>query len=124
MVICGGWSAGVFATPVLFAPWQKRSVWQNTSAGCLTLSLPLLLMCFALVIACTIGLARVFVGIHYPGDILGGAFDGRIAAGNVAQFRRWLHRPTEAVIGFARTLRLAWLWQKWFMLCILFCTKS
>ena len=34
----------------------------------------------AFVIGCMIGLARVFVGVHYPGDVLGGALDGLVAA--------------------------------------------
>jgi membrane-associated phospholipid phosphatase len=29
-------------------------------------------MMLALVIACAIGVAHVFVGVHYPGDIVGG----------------------------------------------------
>lgn len=61
----------------------------------------------AIVIGCIIGYARVYVGVHYPGDILGGAIDGLIAALIVTVIRRWLIRPTRAVLGFAHTLRLA-----------------
>jgi undecaprenyl-diphosphatase len=34
-----------------------------------------------LVLAALIGLARVYVGVHYPGDIVGGAIIGAAAAG-------------------------------------------
>ena len=71
------------------------------------LRVPFLLMLAALVVACSIGLARIYVGVHYPGDILGGAIDGLIAACIVTALRRWLRQPTNAVIRFAQTLRLA-----------------
>ncbi len=61
----------------------------------------------AIVIGCIIGYARVYVGVHYPGDILGGAIDGLIAALIVTIVRRWLSRPTRAVLDFAHQLRLA-----------------
>lgn len=61
----------------------------------------------AFVIGCCIGYARVYVGVHYPGDILGGAIDGLIAALIVTAVRHWLSRPTRAVLGFAQTLGLA-----------------
>jgi len=61
----------------------------------------------ALVIGCLIGLARVFVGVHYPGDVLGGAFDGLVGAYFVTVLRRWLSRPTYAVLQFAHTIRIA-----------------
>ena len=75
--------------------------------GFSSLVVPLLLLVVAFVIACTIGLARIYVGVHYPGDILGGALDGLIAAFIVTMLRRWLRQPTNAVLRFAHTLRLA-----------------
>ncbi len=67
----------------------------------------LLFLIVACVIACVIGLARVFVGVHYPGDILGGAIDGLVAALLVTALRRRLSQPTNAVLRFAHTLRIA-----------------
>lgn len=61
----------------------------------------------AFVIGCIIGYARVFVGVHYPDDILGGAIDGLIAALIITLVRRWLSRPTDAVLRFIHTLNLA-----------------
>jgi len=61
----------------------------------------------AFVVGCTIGFARIFVGVHYPGDVLGGAIDGLIAAYVVTWLRRWLSRLTDVVLRFAQTLRIA-----------------
>ena len=67
----------------------------------------LLLLIVAFVIGCSIGLARIYVGVHYPDDILGGAIDGLLAALLVTLLRHWLWRPTNAVLRFAHTLRVA-----------------
>ncbi len=106
------WSFAVFGMllfmlpSVLTAVWHKRTEWGRTF-GIGSLIIPLLLVIVALILACSIGLARVFVGIHYPGDILGGALDGLLAAAIVTLLRQWLDRPTGAVLRFARGLRLA-----------------
>ena len=71
------------------------------------LFIPVLLILVALVIACSIGFARVFVGVHYPGDILGGAIDGLLAAGIVTALSRWLRQITNGVLWVAHTLHLA-----------------
>ena len=69
--------------------------------------IPTLLTLIALVIACSIGFARIFVGVHYPGDVLGGAIDGLLAAGIVTLLSRWLSQITSGVLRFAQMLRLA-----------------
>jgi len=71
------------------------------------LRVPGLLLLASLAIACTIGVARIYVGVHYPGDILGGALDGLIAAFVVTFVRWWLRQPTNAVLRFAQVLHLA-----------------
>ncbi len=92
--------------PVFFSTWRKRTA-QKSNSNVVSLVSPLLLMIVALIISCSIGVARVFVGVHYPGDIIGGALDGLIAAGIVTLIRYWLRKPTEAVIHFAQNVHLA-----------------
>ncbi|HJT60028.1 MAG TPA: phosphatase PAP2 family protein [Ktedonobacteraceae bacterium] len=92
--------------PVFFAAWRERAWgWQDSKFA--TIVEPLLLLIGALIIACIIGLARVFVGVHYPGDILGGAFDGLLAAFLVTLLRLRLQQLTNAVLQFAHKLRVA-----------------
>ena len=109
------WSFAVFGmllfaliTPI-FAVLRMRSMGGRQSAytSYTSLVVPGLLLIVAFVIACTIGVARIYVGIHYPGDILGGAIDGLIAALIITLMRRWLSQPTYAVLRFAHRLRLA-----------------
>jgi undecaprenyl-diphosphatase len=69
--------------------------------------LPRLFLLIALVVASLIGFARIFVGLHYPGDILGGAIDGLIGASIATAFRRLLNRLTLAILRLASWLRLA-----------------
>jgi undecaprenyl-diphosphatase len=71
------------------------------------LRVPGLLFLASFAIACVIGGARIYVGIHYPGDILGGTLDGLIAAFVVTRVRWWLRQPTNAVLRFAQVLHLA-----------------
>ena len=92
--------------PVLISQWRKRDQgWQQQRFG--AHMVPLLLVGAAIVIACSIGLARVYVGLHYPVDILGGAVDGLIAALIVTVLYRWLYKPTNAVLRFAQTMHVA-----------------
>jgi len=50
----------------------------------------------AVLMACSIGIARVFVDVHYPLDILRGAGSGLVAAGIMIALRRLLRIPTRA----------------------------
>lgn len=86
--------------------WQQRAALGRLH-GWYALPLPLVLMGLAVLLACSIGIARVFVGVHYPGDILGGAGSGLAAATVLAVLRRPLRIPTDALLRVARRVRLA-----------------
>ncbi len=103
------WSFAVIGMLLFaFAPlWRaKRHSTGQTAPGTGTGKLWVFLLA-AFVIGCSVGLARIYVGVHYPDDIVGGAIDGLVAALIVTFVRRWLWRPTNAVLRFAHTLRLA-----------------
>lgn len=61
----------------------------------------------SLLLALAVGFARIFVGVHYPGDILGGIMTGLLAALIATLLRLWLQRPTQVVITLLARLRLA-----------------
>lgn len=62
---------------------------------------------FALGIAFLVGISRVFVGTHYPGDILGGALIGLGSSLIVWNLRNRLDPITSFLVGIARRLKLA-----------------
>ena len=97
----------VFAfLPIFIAVRRKRDAKEQWLGAGLRGKLFMFII-VALVIGCMIGLARVFVGVHYPGDILGGAVDGLVGAYLVTVLRRWLSRPTNAILRFAHMIRVA-----------------
>ena len=86
----------------------QKSTWSTEYIPHLArIRIPIWLIVLSIVIACSIGFARVYVGVHYPDDILGGAIDGLLAAGIVTILGRWLRIPTNAVIRLASRVRLA-----------------
>lgn len=109
------WSFAVVGMMLFSLPPLLRNAWQRRLNGTVrhwsearALIYPLLLMVLAVIIACIIGVARVFVGIHYPGDIVGGAITGTGAAGIVTALRyRIFQRPTEVVLNVAQRLHVA-----------------
>lgn len=97
----------LFSLPVwMLSAWRQR-VAQGNANNTVSLLRPLVLMAIAIVMACSIGIARVFVGVHYPGDVVGGALSGLCAAAIVTFVRHRLHGPTQAVVQFAQRIRLA-----------------
>jgi undecaprenyl-diphosphatase len=89
-------------------PWFARTKKPVTSTAPSAIrKTSVILLLIGLLVACTIGIARIFVGVHYPDDIVGGAFDGLLAAFIVTIVRNWLQRPALVIIGLAEKLRLA-----------------
>lgn len=101
--------AGMFLLQLL--PAWRRAQRQKNETGDTTLLkaliYPGLITLLALAAGCIIGFARVYTGVHYPGDILGGALDGLIAAIVITLIRYALNRPTNAVLRFAGNIHLA-----------------
>ncbi len=61
----------------------------------------------ALGLAMLVGISRIFVGTHYPGDVLGGATVGLATAVFVWKLRAVFDPITSFLIGIARKLKLA-----------------
>jgi undecaprenyl-diphosphatase len=104
-------SFAIIGTLFFAIPWLlMRVTKKRTGLQILSDSLvrrPLILMGIALLMGCCIGFARVYVGVHYPGDIIGGAISGCCAAAVITLLRRLLARPTEMILRFAERLWLA-----------------
>jgi undecaprenyl-diphosphatase len=69
--------------------------------------LALLLAVLAVVCALYIGVARVYVGVHYPGDILGGGVCGAIGAAVAVWLRRFVAPLLSPIVSLAERLKLA-----------------
>ncbi|MCB0076569.1 MAG: phosphatase PAP2 family protein [Anaerolineales bacterium] len=61
----------------------------------------------ALLLAALMGFSRIWVGVHYPADIVGGALVGIIAATLVERVRQRLRPLTYGLLWLAQRLRLA-----------------
>ena len=71
------------------------------------LALPLTLATLAVIFALFIGFARIFVGVHYPVDIAGGAICGLIGDGLAFGLLPLTQRIFAPVVKLAGSLRLA-----------------
>jgi undecaprenyl-diphosphatase len=91
--------------PPLLGAWRRGTLLREASGRWLIV--PGLLVLIAVVLACSIGLARIYVGVHYPDDILGGAVNGLLAATATTWLRRRLQSPTQAFLRLAAMLHLA-----------------
>ena len=82
------------------------AVWLRAAFGRLR-QLALLLAVLAVVCALYIGVARIYVGVHYPGDILGGGVCGAIGAAVAVWLRRFVAPLLSPIVGLAERLKLA-----------------
>lgn len=97
----------LFSLPsLLLSAWSQR-INEKRAGNTTALLFPLLLMWMALVMAGSIGLARVFVGVHYPGDILGGASSGLIAASIMTLLRHRMRQLTQGIMHRMQRIHLA-----------------
>jgi undecaprenyl-diphosphatase len=55
-----------------------------------------------MVAALAIGIARIWVGVHYPGDIIAGAVVAGLAALEVYVWTRWRHGPARSGYDLSR----------------------
>ncbi len=92
--------------PTCFRIWRNHPAEHDQSRFAI-LTWPCLLTVLAVVMAFSIGLARIFVGVHYPGDIIGGIFDGLLAAAIATLLYNILRKPTSALLNVAYSLYLA-----------------
>jgi undecaprenyl-diphosphatase len=61
----------------------------------------------AVVLAALMGFSRIWIGVHYPLDIVGGALVGILSAGVVERNSERLRPLTDGLVWLARWLRLA-----------------
>ncbi len=92
--------------PACFRIWHNYPSENNQSRSTI-LVWPCILTVVAVVMAFSIGLSRIFVGVHYPGDIIGGIIDGLLAAAIAILLYHLLRKPTSSVLNLAYSLRLA-----------------
>jgi len=98
---------------LLIALYKVRQLHQNTHATLRALGLSRMVLfvgiltLLALGAMATIGVARVYIGVHYPGDILGGVACGFLAALLITALRRVLEPILAFIIQVAERLHLA-----------------
>lgn len=73
----------------------------------LVVRLAWVLALLGLIAALFIGVARIYVGVHYPGDIIGGALCGAVAGIVVVSLRPLAEPVLEALVQLAERWRLA-----------------
>ena len=60
-----------------------------------------------LLLAVAFAFSRVYAGVHYPGDVLGGFVLGSASAWALTEHGRWLNPLYDRIISLARRLYLA-----------------
>ncbi len=108
-------ASAIAATLILYVPlagwaWRRqpqRSARSGRAAGLRLLLVSMLLALVAAGAVGTIGVARVYVGVHYPADIAGGMACGLLAAVLLTALRPWVHPLLDRCIHLTERLRLA-----------------
>lgn len=108
-------ASAIASTLVLCVPLSAR-VWLRhlkgaspslRAAGLRLLVVAVLLALVAVGAVITIGLARVYVGVHYPADIVGGAACGLLAAVLLTALLPWIHPLLDRCIRLTERAHLA-----------------
>jgi undecaprenyl-diphosphatase len=85
----------------------KRVAPPLRAAGLRLLVVAVLVAIVAVGAVLTIGLARIYVGVHYPADIVGGAACGLLAALLLTALRPWVHPLLDRGIHLIERVHLA-----------------
>lgn len=91
-------------------PLRRLAAAKSPAAGAAlsrTIALVTTLVILSLVAVAYIGVSRVYVGVHYPGDIIGGAASGALAGGVASALRPIAEPALSPLIRLAQRLRLA-----------------
>jgi undecaprenyl-diphosphatase len=104
--------ASILVLYVPLAAWSWLRHFKHTSgaaraAGLRLLAAAVLLALMAVGMVCMIGVARVYVGVHYPADIAGGVLCGVLAAGLLTALRPWVHALLDRGIHVTERVHLA-----------------
>jgi undecaprenyl-diphosphatase len=108
-------ASAIASTLVLYVPlatWAwlhhfKRASSAERTAGLRLLAASVLVALIAVGMVIAIGVARVYVGVHYPADIVGGVACGLLAAGLLTALRPWAQPLLDRGIHVTERLHLA-----------------
>lgn len=82
------------------------AVWLHAASSRLR-RFAIILALLGVVCALYIGVSRIYVGVHYPGDILGGVGCGAIGAAIASGARRFIAPALNPIVRLAERLKLA-----------------